>query len=68
MELEIVEVKLESAVGGASDQPAHVVCAGWEPVRSQAHDFVFAFIDGKAQIRRKRRIKHAQRMWKSNFP
>ena len=65
--LEVIEVESERAIRRAADHLADFVDHARTPVRREPHHLVLVLVHGEAEIRRERRIQHAQRMREPDF-
>src|SRR5216684_6844399 len=67
MVFEVIEIKREPAVRGATNQLADLVNHSRASIASQAHDLVFVLVHLETEVRRKCRVQHSQRMWEPYF-
>ena len=68
VEVEIVEIEPEGAVGGARNQLANLVGHGRPSKSGKPHHLVFALVDLEAEKGGEGRIEHAERVRKADLP
>src|SRR5882762_5884560 len=62
MVFEVIEIKREPAIRRAANQLTDLVNHGRAAIASQTHDLVFILVHSEAEICRKCRVQHSQRM------